>query len=356
MVQGANSSRLNAFRGVAVLMVIFLHLPPLEGMPWLLEKVRTKGDLGVQMFFVLSGYLVGGSVLRQQSQSRFSWRGYLRRRYLRIAPVFFLGLILYHTSPTRWAYGDPWTALPLQLLLMHDLHPSTINATFPSWTLAIEMSFYLLIPLLTPSLSSPSRGAFAWIAAVALGLLAQRLLFVIVGPTPDSTTRIFTYFWLPAHLPCFLGGTLVHLIDSCSPPPPPWRLASLGGGLLLWVVVIFEPNAGLGLSFNSSLAFSAILLGINGGSSTPGFHWLAAIGTWSLSCYVIQFWVIEAWQSFFIQKPRLPLGHGLLHYLAMVSLILGISFLMVRWIERHPLFLSRTTGGRGDDMGSSPRG
>jgi len=173
--EGARLSELDGIRGVAILLVLALHwivyptqpllqqwLPPL----WALANLSW---CGVDLFFVLSGFLIAGILLDHRDAPNL-FRTFYARRACRILPAYLL-LLLAATLPIA---GEPqitqgqvplaayllflqnfWTAAGAQVAL----------ALGPCWSLAIEEQFYLGLPVL---LLRVLRGRFASFAAVML--------------------------------------------------------------------------------------------------------------------------------------------------------------------------------------------
>jgi peptidoglycan/LPS O-acetylase OafA/YrhL len=169
--------QLDAVRGVAILLVI-LHnqssvFPSLH-----LERVFANGWMGVDLFFVLSGFLITG-ILVDTKQSEGYFRNFYARRCLRIWPLYYSLIVfmfvivpLLRPSEARTVFekSSPWWGYPL--FLQNFLIPIPTNAAGPlavTWSLAIEEQFYLVWP---------------WI--VRYGSLAQvrRLAVLVIGLSP----------------------------------------------------------------------------------------------------------------------------------------------------------------------------
>jgi peptidoglycan/LPS O-acetylase OafA/YrhL len=161
---------LDGLRGIAILLVLLRHavfgvtsIQGIEAHSRFASFVIACGQLswsGVDLFFVLSGFLIGGILLDARSSPRYFQTFYIRRAY-RILPLYFLviGLsllphLLAHFSAARAAHTTP---LPLPwwsyatftqnfwMAYLGVFGPSGIGIT---WSLAIEEQFYLSIPLL----------------------------------------------------------------------------------------------------------------------------------------------------------------------------------------------------------------
>ncbi|MBB3219795.1 acyltransferase family protein [Pseudoduganella umbonata] len=134
------------------------------------------GWMGVDLFFVLSGYLIGWQVLREYARGAAPrWRRFMLSRAFRILPAYYTVLALYLLMPVllpQWREGGdlqaPWKFLTFTL----NLHPEWERGTAYShaWSLCVEEHFYLLFPVVAWSIAARSRG---WlVAALAAGIVA----------------------------------------------------------------------------------------------------------------------------------------------------------------------------------------
>ena len=157
-----NQSRLVAIegiRGLAVLLVFFVHFHALfqqypfhNGVPFLVSRfLGTIGHVGVDLFFVISGYLIYGALMRQPvSYSRF-----IERRVQRIYPAFLcvllLHLLLSFFFPQESKIQGPFFSRVAYILQNLFLLPGVFNITpiiRVAWSLSFEFFFYLSLPLL----------------------------------------------------------------------------------------------------------------------------------------------------------------------------------------------------------------
>ena len=172
----AHLPALDGLRGVAVLLVILYHS---------LGEIRTAsvGDLfqagwaGVDLFFVLSGFLITRILLQTRERGAY-FRTFYVRRALRIWPLYFLLLafafgVMGRLLPAMAFDSEryPWTiyALYLQNLWLPDFGPAPLNVT---WSLAIEEQFYLVWPLLVFFLRPGQLRVLLW-ACVLLSPVAR---------------------------------------------------------------------------------------------------------------------------------------------------------------------------------------
>lgn len=149
--------QLDSIRGIAVLMVILLHAS--DKYPQLhLQRIFENGWMGVDAFFVLSGFLIT-KVLVESKHSPNFFRNFYARRCLRIWPLYYAVLLFMFVAvplalpsqrPIIFApRSSPWWAYPL--FLQNLLVPIPTMATGSlgvTWSLAIEEQFYLVWPFL----------------------------------------------------------------------------------------------------------------------------------------------------------------------------------------------------------------
>jgi peptidoglycan/LPS O-acetylase OafA/YrhL len=252
--------------------------------------------LGVVLFFALSGFLLyrpfAATIARGTTPPDI--RRYLRNRALRILPAYWVILLItavvLRTALTRDAEGQLVSGSlsdPLQLLkaalLIHDYDPATIVVGIgPAWSLAVEVVFYLLLPLLVLGAARAARRAGTRSRRVAV-LLAPPLLLLLVGlsgkfvagvvlpasPAAGYSTDwhsvVERSFWAQADLFSFgMAAAVLHteVVDGRLILPRGWRL-----GALTLVVAIALPCAvtlnGGQLSYlvqNTAVALAAALL------------------------------------------------------------------------------------------------
>jgi peptidoglycan/LPS O-acetylase OafA/YrhL len=158
---------IDGIRGLAVFVVVLFHflnnsyqnsdLGNLNSFEIFLMKITSSGWCGVDLFFVLSGYLIG-SILISNKQSDNFFRVFYIRRFLRILPIYFLFLISYiacryfffNENLNLFEKSFPMAAyfFFIQNFLMSAQGHFGPNALTPTWSLAVEEQFYLIIPFI----------------------------------------------------------------------------------------------------------------------------------------------------------------------------------------------------------------
>lgn len=143
---------INILRGFAALSVLVYHV--IEHSSW--KSFPTEGPLvwfrigwlGVDLFFVISGFVITLSALHlYETFGDHFYKIYLRRRLARIVPLYILtGFVFVLCVPTLLVYTGFYKSLIYHLLFIHNFDSDTFsNINGPNWTIAVEMQFYLLI-------------------------------------------------------------------------------------------------------------------------------------------------------------------------------------------------------------------
>lgn len=219
---------IDAMRGIAILLVLETHLLGSPGAfrqigaPQVVARFFENGRAGVDLFFVLSAYLLTTNLLRNRDGANVVGAFYLRRAF-RILPLYWLLLIVgFLVTAICLAHG----ANP-QAFLWRDTHPFWTYVLFlqnfvigwtgkfggeffaVTWSLAVEEHFYLLLPLLATRLSHRELALVAALCAVS-ALAIKSLL--------DAEVGLFAaYTWSIARIDAFGFGMLIALTPRLWP-------------------------------------------------------------------------------------------------------------------------------------------
>ncbi len=181
---GAHLVQLDALRAFAVLAVLVTHYAPAT------RSIAPFADFGVRLFFVLSGFLIVGILLRAGTDNRaWTLRQFYARRVLRIFPAFYLVLFataLLAVPGIREGFG--WFAVYLGNFWFI-FYGSVANPNYGThfWTLAVEEQFYLVAPAII--LFAPRRYLKAVLIGAAVAAVTYRLGAVAAGWNWDAYTR-----------------------------------------------------------------------------------------------------------------------------------------------------------------------
>lgn len=255
---------LDGYRAVAALAVLTTHVAfqsgaVAEGRP---GAVLARLDIGVALFFVLSGYLLFRSYARGQlsGSTAPSLGRYLRHRGTRILPGYWVVVVI-ALATTAASYRSRGELLTQTLLLQTFTQGHLLPGLTQTWSLATEVCFYLLLPGYAALLARwPARDLHARLRVQLVGLA------VLAAATPAWTYWVLgtgaldarvAMLWLPAHLDWFAAGMLVAVLreyetlrpTAADEPATWWRTiaASPGacwGGAAALLLIASTPVAG----------------------------------------------------------------------------------------------------------------
>jgi len=325
---------IDGLRALAVLPVLLFHarVPGFSG-----------GFVGVDVFFVISGFLISGIILRGIDQQSYSIARFYERRFRRLLPALFAVLLtttllaipvlapdqleshgeqllatsLFSSNIYYWFSADYFAPGAEDLLLLH------------TWSLAVEEQFYLVFPLLLLGLGkSRLRTPAVWVLAL-LSLIGSQLLL------PDQ--RALSFYILPTRAWELLVGTLLAL--GALPLPTgegaAKALGALGVGLIGYSVVFYSGGT-LFPGLNAAVPVLGTALVLHAGSVTrSGVSGLLShsapvlIGKISYSLYLWH-WPMLLLASKYIDGGA---GPSVLSRALALSLSLPVAYASWRWIE-----------------------
>lgn len=202
-------------RAVAVLFVVLYHL----GIPF-----AKDGYIGVDIFFVLSGYLMTRIILGGMSQNNFSLVDFYRRRLVRILPAlliliiffsillyFVLGIKLYDFSQFAFSSSIFVSNFYYYLSSGYFQPASQLNFLLHTWSLSIEWQFYIIYPLLLMGFRRLAVGRFRRDGYLLYGLFFLSLAFMFYHARQSQS---FTFYMFHTRAWELLAGGIVFLHEK----------------------------------------------------------------------------------------------------------------------------------------------
>lgn len=273
---------LDVLRGIAVLLVILYHSGPLS-----------FGWIGVDLFFVLSGFLISGLLFRElQNEGHISIARFLFRRGMKIYPPYFVFLF------TTAIFIIPLRShLAIQSVFLQNYFES---AGFPwptvlwahTWSLAVEEHFYFVLPFILVGLARAKKlNLIPWISAVVILISVVLRAFALHAHGIESGVQFRTHLRIDALFAGVALGYLWHyhrgLFLRCAERPL-WAL----GLCLLAPAILNWQSQRLSLTYTTNLlAFSLILVSVV--PRNLGFSRIAQVGRHSYSIYLWHILAVE---------------------------------------------------------------
>src|ERR1700704_4259635 len=176
---------LDLLRAIAIIVVVIYHAG-IMGFP-LPGRVHRFGWIGVDLFFVLSGYLIGGQLLAPLARNQGINLGrFFARRALRIMPAYFVVLAIYFLLPSWREYPEMSQPLWKFLLSVQNIGLHGGTAFSHAWSLAVEDQFYLLLPLVLLFVFRRPRLAIIVPCLIVFGGIGLRALLAAQNPSVDG--------------------------------------------------------------------------------------------------------------------------------------------------------------------------
>lgn len=364
---GAHLPVLDGIRGLAIVLVLLFHSAVLSTSN-VVQKVVSSAWVGVDLFFVLSGFLITGILLDSRlKENRF--RHFYARRFLRIFPLYYATLILVFLTPVGLLIaGDlieqgrqqqGWFWLHMQnwrCVLTNSWNFAPLNHF---WSLAIEEQFYLIWPLVV-FLAGPRRLAFIAFAVLIAGLSAR------IALVADGTSPIVIYSATFLRLDGFMTGALAALVVRTGLEHrrvAKYAFACTVASLIPLGLLMRRPQALLcldpwtqtiGFTLLAALFAALILIAVtvpNESIMTRTLRWspLRFMGKYSYAIYVFHFPILFAlvqmkvedyprfMQAFAVSHPRL------LNLLLMVGASISLALISWNLFEKRFLRLKKYT-------------
>src|SRR6266536_2942708 len=212
---------LDLLRALAIIVVVIYHAA-LFGFK-LPSRIDRFGWIGVDLFFVLSGYLIGGQLLAPLARgNEISLGRFFARRVLRIMPAYFVVLAVYFLLPSWREYPDMSQPLWKFLLSVQNIALHGGTAFSHAWSLAVEDQFYLALPFLLLFLYSRPRAAIIIPCLIVFGGILLRTFLAWKNPSIDvgvsfSAFQAWIYYPNWTRLDPLVFGVVLGAIERFRP-------------------------------------------------------------------------------------------------------------------------------------------
>ena len=304
---------LDTLRAIAIVIVLIYHYKVVVSRENLFGFISSVGWTGVDLFFVLSGFLIGNQILSAFSKGQdFSLKLFYIRRFLRTLPNYYFVLALYFIFPV--ALGGTATASLWSFLTFTQNLGLGPGETFThSWSLCIEEQFYLIFPVIALLIAYSRRSiGLAWTAIVGAMLLAMFLRgfnWYVHGEENISARSFMEHIYYSSftRFDELLPGVAIALLKNFHPTVyaallRKGNLLLLAGlasvGTMFYVFLNYEYISGFGRTFEVvtfGYSFLAISFAILVLAALSPYSWLnriripgaTHIALWSYAIYLI---------------------------------------------------------------------
>jgi len=352
------NASIDAFRALGALLVFSFHTR------FLIGKEFSPGWTGVSLFFVLSGYLIGGRLLEladrgltlKSALASFYWK-----RIVRIFPVYIVFMLV--VTAVALGTRDPALLNPLPYAWTYTSNFFHASSAYvfdpvmgPTWSLAVEEQFYLLFPFVVLLLGR-RRLAPALFAMIIAGPLLRLALSLAVDSWPQYFTAKHEAVYVAGftHIDAFALGALINLM------PAELRarlgrghvilgalvgavvLGALTTGTLAGALWLSPTDDGRQLIWGYTVVDIVCMMMICRAVARPADSLdratapLAVIGRWSYSFYLIHLPII-----FIVSNTPRLFGVEMSGWVGLViafGLTLGIARMLYEWVEKPALRL-----------------
>ncbi len=365
---GRRDAVLDGVRGMAIGLVLIVHCIELRGGSVVLAAINALARscwLGVDLFFVLSGFLITRILIESRAHPGY-FRNFYARRALRIFPAYYLYLAiaflllpgfiepLRHESAGQWLW--PSLFYVQNIVMAIDGEATPWRGLNHLWSLAVEEQFYLIWPLLV--WATPLR----WLKTLCVGMIGMAWALKLLCVATDQW-HLTAYALTPTRMDALAAGAWVaaHLHGAATGQRlvPRW-LQALTVLAVLGLAALFVSGRGLHLHGSlrivlitsaAAIMFATALLVCVGRDLRP--RWLLStpmqvLGRYSYGIYLIHLALIELVQVP-LQSWLVPqLGHNAaagLSALVVVPVIVAVAALMYHVYEAPFLRLKRYFSG-----------
>ncbi len=343
---------LDLLRAAAIILVMLFHFAGSYSLPKNSYAVRFFfwGKHGVDLFFVLSGFLIGGQIIEEGLRSQFSFTTFYIKRFWRIFPPYYFAILVFFLVYLYASRGGVFqNSAILNDIYAHLLYLQNYSSPVMYggvyWSLAVEEQFYILIPALLYLLIRYAR------KGLALGLFSVIVSALVITFFLYDDSNEWWYFFMDHNirgLSCLLSGVITAFVFLT------WRerLERASGVLKITLVLItiaalgasYAYDAGLEMSWRGSLwefiptsvGFSSMMLFVSiNPFSFPFRRVIGGIAKLSYTMYLYH--VLAAILLRYIVASWFPINPGsvlnfltaFLIYFIFVSALAGVIYWLV---------------------------
>lgn len=339
---------IDGLRAIAVLSVILFHAG---------FTSFSGGFVGVDIFFVISGFLITTILISDQEKGGISIKKFYQRRAKRIMPALFV--VILATLPATWLFLPPaelksyFSSIAATVTFSSNIlfwyesgywdTATSLKPLIHTWSLAVEEQYYIAFPLLVMAAWRLGR---AWFTVIVMAIAAASLWF---SERYLAIDQMISFYMLPARAWELLGGsiTAIYLLRKENPIPSGAvnQVLSLGGlGMILYAIFSYtEKTPFPGMNAAWPVAGTALLIATTGPRTLVGLilssRPFVMIGLISYSAYL--------WHQPILAILKMRGFGDLTTYDSILAIAITaiLSIISYRYVEQ-PVRLGKTMFGR----------
>ncbi len=327
---------IDGLRALAIVPVVLYHY----GIPGV-----TGGFVGVDVFFVISGYLITGIIAAEIRGGTFTLAGFYERRVRRIFPALLVVALATFAIGTVILAPGPLTELGTELLWSSFFSTNiwffekdgyfdgtaAMRPLLHSWSLAVEEQFYIVIPLLLRWTAAPKRGRDRTLIYLIPVFAASLLLSISYATNAPAAG----FYLLPARAWELLCGGLLAVAKPSKPSLIQAEVASLAGfAAILAAILIYTPGTpfpGAAALLPCLGATALIWAGECDGRAVTSRLLSARLPVWiGKISYPLYMW---HWPLLVLARHGLFREPDLAERLVLMTLSVSLAYATTRWIE-----------------------
>ena len=345
---------LDGLRGVAILLVLVFHLTPWgqSAADQASAQLTAFGASGVDLFFVLSGFLITGVLWRSRGPGGLS--SFWIRRVLRIWPLYGAVLVALFVVLPLVKHG--WTEYPMNELWAdrwyYWLHSTNIKAALQDrmslpyktdhfWSLAVEEQFYLLWPLVVLRIRTLDKllRVSCWM------IVGSWLLRIIVAGVLDRP--VAAYVLMPTRMDGLAFGSAIFALNAMGRLGR-WRRLAIPAGVVAFAVALTPGISAWSTTVRvaASICCAAFMVVIlTGSASVVDRPWLRMFGRYSYGIYIVHqplelaLKPFEAWARGLPTLGGWSLPSAFVYFSGATAISLGLAMISYHLFERRFLSL-----------------
>ncbi len=166
---------LDLLRAMAILLILILHARDfIYDIPPRLDQIIGHGWIGVDLFFVLSGYLIGNQLFNTEFKSYSeNLKEFWIKRWTRTLPLYFIVLFTYVIIKPLLGFPFQGSPYPFLVFIQNYYNPQDF---VQSWSLCIEEQFYIILPIIFYFLLNQKSRPWFWGILIAIGIIGRFLI------------------------------------------------------------------------------------------------------------------------------------------------------------------------------------